>query len=165
MDESSEFHARAHRIRQRQKQINIGYGSTVYSEYLALVSKDERKLGDPVTPRPDTDHSKRSFDGLIRQWKTRLHEWREKHVASTPSARSSSSSSSSSSSRETTFDPDDEEDIFYPDQSLERRLQIERRLLPSFLCSECKIPVGKPFKCTVCENVLCGEHCFDQHFI
>ena len=38
-------------------------------------SRNIRSIRDPATPQKDYPYSKRCWDGLIRQWRRRLHEW------------------------------------------------------------------------------------------
>jgi hypothetical protein len=64
-----------HRLEQRQRQIDFGKNTLGYVNYLKQVPKNQRKTGDPRTPDPRRECSKRSFDGLIRSWRRKLHAY------------------------------------------------------------------------------------------
>lgn len=59
-----------HRLAQRQKQLDYGFRMKEFKAYAAAHNK-------PLIPVPDIykGRSKRSFDGLIREWKSRLYIW------------------------------------------------------------------------------------------
>lgn len=63
-----------HRLFQRQKQIEIGKLSPEYQWYVRC--QDTKKPYIPI-PNIYEKRSKRSFDGLVREWKRRLYEWSE----------------------------------------------------------------------------------------
>ncbi|TPX65576.1 hypothetical protein SpCBS45565_g05092 [Spizellomyces sp. 'palustris'] len=63
------------RLEQRQKQIDYGKNTVGYKRYIAMVPKHKRKRGDPETPKKHAKCSKRCWDGLIRHWRRKLHEW------------------------------------------------------------------------------------------
>jgi len=69
----SALEADKRRISQRDKQIQYGYVTEGYKNYLRLCPKDERKPGDPQTPNVFQKCSKRSWDGQIRIWRRSLH--------------------------------------------------------------------------------------------
>ena len=60
-----------HRLAQRQKQIDIGKAT---EEYKAYVQWGKDKPFIPV-PNKYTKRSKRSWDGIVREWRKRLHDW------------------------------------------------------------------------------------------
>ena len=68
-------------IAQRQKQIMFGKDSPGYVNYLKLVPKNRRDRSDPEkhprTPNPRKKMSKRAFDGIVRAWRRRLHQFDE----------------------------------------------------------------------------------------
>eukprot|EP01121_Diplochlamys_sp_Union-15-3_P007072 TRINITY_DN176_c0_g1_i1.p1 TRINITY_DN176_c0_g1~~TRINITY_DN176_c0_g1_i1.p1 ORF type:complete len:356 (-),score=65.93 TRINITY_DN176_c0_g1_i1:26-1042(-) len=64
-----------HRLEQRQKQIDYGYNTEGYKNYIAQVPKNSRKKGMLKTPEKTQKCSKRSWDGQIRKWRRQLHEW------------------------------------------------------------------------------------------
>ena len=64
-----------HKLAQRRKQIDLFKHSEVYQAYLA-----DESPGKPIIPIPspnDLDRSKRSFDGLVKEWKSRVYAWLE----------------------------------------------------------------------------------------
>jgi len=63
------------RLEQRQKQIEYGYKTIGYQNYISKVPKNGRGPKDPVTPRKNQKCSKRSWDGQIRKWRRELHQW------------------------------------------------------------------------------------------
>eukprot|EP00667_Euglena_gracilis_P007672 EG_transcript_7762 len=66
----------AHRMSQRRKQVMFGKDTVGYTRYRDLVPRESRGKDDPQTPDfTDTKLSKRSFDGLVRQWRRALHKW------------------------------------------------------------------------------------------
>lgn len=67
----------AQRLRQRQKQIDLGKNTRGYERYVALVPRDQRKFDDPWTPDKTAPCSKRAFDGRIRKWRRDLHKYDE----------------------------------------------------------------------------------------
>ncbi|KAJ1453445.1 histone RNA hairpin-binding protein, partial [Pelagophyceae sp. CCMP2097] len=64
-----------HRLAQRKKEISYGYNTLGYDKYLVAIPKDKRKRSDPATPDVTIKYSKRQFDGIVRAWRRRLHEW------------------------------------------------------------------------------------------
>ena len=58
-----------HRIKQRQKQIDLGKNTRAYDRYISLVPKAKRRKDHPKTPNKYLNFSKRAFDGLIRLWR------------------------------------------------------------------------------------------------
>ena len=67
-----------HRIEMRLKQIQFGYNTTAYDNYIAQVPKNQRSTRydeHPRTPDPYAEQSKRAFDGRIRKWRRELHRW------------------------------------------------------------------------------------------
>eukprot|EP01127_Copromyxa_protea_P009912 TRINITY_DN2375_c0_g3_i1.p1 TRINITY_DN2375_c0_g3~~TRINITY_DN2375_c0_g3_i1.p1 ORF type:complete len:339 (-),score=89.52 TRINITY_DN2375_c0_g3_i1:300-1316(-) len=64
-----------HRLEQRQKQIDYGKKTVGYERFTALVPKEKREPGHPVTPRKNQKCSKRSWDGQVRKWRRELHKW------------------------------------------------------------------------------------------
>lgn len=63
--------------RQRRKhQIELGKETEGYKNYIKLVGKKKRKRKDPVTPDwEDVSTGKRRFDGAVRNWRRRLHDF------------------------------------------------------------------------------------------
>jgi hypothetical protein len=65
-----------HRVSQRQRQIDFGKNTIGYQRMSeAHPVKHRRPKTVPRTPDVHKECSKRAFDGLIRQWRRRLHEW------------------------------------------------------------------------------------------
>lgn len=65
----------AHRLSQRLKQLEKGYNTLGYERYLRALPKQKRSREDPKTPDRFKLMSKRAWDGLIRKWRRRLHDW------------------------------------------------------------------------------------------
>lgn len=69
----------ANRRKKRYHQIKLGYDSQGYKNYIRAVPKILRKRGvggDPSTPDwTDVTISKRRFDGMVRSWRKRLHDY------------------------------------------------------------------------------------------
>lgn len=65
------------RLSQRRKEIGYGKNTLGYERYLKLVPKEARRhpREHPPTPDPTGKYSKRQFDGMIRAWRRRLHDW------------------------------------------------------------------------------------------
>jgi hypothetical protein len=66
-----------HRLAQRQKQIDIGKSSIVYKAYEECRRNPNEKVPYIPIPNIHVKRAKRSFDGLVTQWKKRLHAWYE----------------------------------------------------------------------------------------
>jgi hypothetical protein len=65
-----------HRVAQRQRQIDFGKNTVGYQRMTeAHPIKKKRPNTVPRTPDVHKKCSKRAFDGLVRQWRRRLHEW------------------------------------------------------------------------------------------
>ncbi|KAH9315406.1 hypothetical protein KI387_024033 [Taxus chinensis] len=64
-----------HKLTQRQKQIDYGKNTLGYERYLELVPRNRRLKGDPQTPEIKQVCSKRSWDGQVKKWRRRLHEF------------------------------------------------------------------------------------------
>ena len=79
-----------HKLSQRQKQIDFGKNTIGYERYSRQVRRHERRPGDPRTPDIREPHSKRQFDGLVKEWRRRLHQWEGENPP--PSVVSSSNS-------------------------------------------------------------------------
>ena len=60
---------------QREKQIRYGKVTAGYQNYESTIPKKMRQLRDPITPNKNHPYSKRNWDGLVRSWRRRLHEW------------------------------------------------------------------------------------------
>ena len=67
-----------HKIETRLKQIQYGYNTVAYDNYVAQVPKAHRNQNydeHPRTPDPYVKQSKRAFDGRVRKWRRELHRW------------------------------------------------------------------------------------------
>lgn len=62
-------------LRRRQKQIDFGRNTVGYDNYIKTVPKEERQQDDPQTPNKLSKYSRRGWDGLIKQWRLRLHKY------------------------------------------------------------------------------------------
>ena len=68
----------AQRRQRREAQIAFGKATMEYARYLAAVPKALREscnAAHPVTPRPDTDTSKRSWDRELQRWRVQRQRW------------------------------------------------------------------------------------------
>ena len=65
----------AHKIKQRQRQIDYGKNTLGYARYLELVDRAMRKPSDAWTPDVRARASKRAFDGMVRKWRRALHAY------------------------------------------------------------------------------------------
>lgn len=63
------------KLRQRQKQIDYGKNTLGYEKYARDVPRSKRGNEDPRTPDKYRVCSKRAFEGLLKVWRRRLHEW------------------------------------------------------------------------------------------
>jgi len=65
------------RLERRKHQINLGKESVGYKNYIRLIPKHKRRNVDPETPDGKAMHtlSKRRFDGLVRTWRRKLHDF------------------------------------------------------------------------------------------
>jgi len=104
MTETNEDEEWEHRLKQRQRQIDLGKNTLGYDHYTKAVPRykriyQRRHLDHPRTPDRYRVQSKRAWDGLVRQWRRQLHLWDEKSSDSAvPESTSGSYDPSSSSS-------------------------------------------------------------------
>eukprot|EP01001_Neometanema_parovale_P007525 NODE_3825_length_1157_cov_70.854932_g3638_i0.p1 GENE.NODE_3825_length_1157_cov_70.854932_g3638_i0~~NODE_3825_length_1157_cov_70.854932_g3638_i0.p1 ORF type:complete len:303 (-),score=84.97 NODE_3825_length_1157_cov_70.854932_g3638_i0:140-1048(-) len=64
-----------HKIAQRRKQIDFGYVTYGYLNYLKSKPKSERVRGDPQTPNALQKCSKRSWEGQMKIWRRQIHKY------------------------------------------------------------------------------------------
>lgn len=62
-------------ISRREKQIEYGKSTPAYERYSNQVVKKARTATMPRTPEKLKKYSRRQFDGLIKAWKIKIHEW------------------------------------------------------------------------------------------
>jgi len=62
-------------LNRRQKQIDYGKNTLAYDRYVEQVPKNRRQRGMPRTPPKNRVFSRRQWDGLVKAWKIRIHEW------------------------------------------------------------------------------------------
>lgn len=72
---TKEVETDARRLSQRRKEIGYGKNTLGYDRYRKMVPKEKRKRGDPQTPDVTVKVSKRQFDGIVRAWRRKLHDW------------------------------------------------------------------------------------------
>ena len=87
------------RLSQRQKQIDFGKNTIGYDRYAAAVPRAKRIWKHelhPVTPKKDRIYSKRQWDGAIKSWRRRLHQWDEKNKSVSIAAPAAGAAASSS---------------------------------------------------------------------
>ncbi|XP_020629172.1 histone RNA hairpin-binding protein-like isoform X2 [Orbicella faveolata] len=65
----------AHKLLQRQKQVDIGKNTLSYGRYITAVSREQRTKEDPNTPDKFQMCSTRSWVGQIKNWRRKLHVW------------------------------------------------------------------------------------------
>jgi len=63
------------RLKQRQKQIDLGKKTLGYQRYADFVPRNKRKPWHPKTPDRTKICSKRSWDGMVRKWRRMLHRY------------------------------------------------------------------------------------------
>lgn len=64
-----------HRIAQRQKQIDYGKNTIAYDSFSALLPREKRVRGHPMTPIAKQKCSKRSFAGQVTSWKKKVYDF------------------------------------------------------------------------------------------
>ncbi|XP_066145909.1 histone RNA hairpin-binding protein [Euwallacea fornicatus] len=62
-------------LQRRQKQIEYGKNTIGYDNFTKMVPRSERKLDDPKTPPKYGKYSRRAWEGLIKQWRIKLHKY------------------------------------------------------------------------------------------
>jgi len=65
----------AHKLLQRQKQVDIGKNTLSYGHYITAVPREQRTKEDPNTPDKFQICSTRSWVGQIKNWRRKLHVW------------------------------------------------------------------------------------------
>lgn len=65
----------AHRVSQRQKQIDYGKNTIAYDRFAAVKPREQRVRGDPMTPIAKQKCSKRSFAGQVTSWKKKVYDF------------------------------------------------------------------------------------------
>lgn len=65
----------ARRISQRQKQIDYGKNTIAYDRFSAILPREKRVRGHPMTPIAKQKCSKRSFAGQVTSWKKKVYEF------------------------------------------------------------------------------------------
>jgi hypothetical protein len=64
-------------LRKRHKKVMFGKTTPEYERYIIGVRKKDRKPFHPHTPNKFRKCSRRKFDGLVKIWRKRLHDWDE----------------------------------------------------------------------------------------
>ena len=78
-----------HKLQQRQKQIDLGKNTLAYERYARDVKRHNRQRGDPRTPDITEPDSKRQFDGRVKEWRRKLHQWESEHPEAQPTVPAS----------------------------------------------------------------------------
>ncbi|CAF2197444.1 unnamed protein product [Rotaria magnacalcarata] len=104
----------------RQKEISKGKVSKAYETYLSLVVRKSRTRQHPRTPCKYAKMSRRGFDGAVKAWRRKLHEFsgdktKESTGANGHDSISSSQRSHCSTSSSTSICMDENDDNFLPD--------------------------------------------------
>lgn len=63
------------KVSQRQKQVEYGYNTIGYHNYITQIPRAQRKRGDPQTPDKNQICSTRSWMGQMKRWRRKLHQW------------------------------------------------------------------------------------------
>ncbi len=172
MEQNPEFLITEHKKKQRQKQLDLWYNSPEYKAYIARVPKSRRGPKDPKTPRIEDQRSKRSFDGLIREWKLRVKQWYQRNMGRLPDKPAPQKGGRRALPRN--LDPmepppDDDCPPDGPDPILpgywEDCVYIPTGNGIDALLVRC-VQCGKPATemCSVCMYAVCGQRCFYDHF-
>jgi len=61
-------------LNRREKQISYGKNTVDYDRYSLLVHKTDRTDTMPRTPNKHRKYSRRQWDGLVKNWKQRIHQ-------------------------------------------------------------------------------------------
>ena len=73
--QKQEFETDPEVLARRQKQIDFGKNTIGYDAYRRQVPKLKRQPGNPRTPPLNLKYSRRAWDGLIKVWRRKLHDW------------------------------------------------------------------------------------------
>ncbi|CAF2975682.1 unnamed protein product [Rotaria sp. Silwood2] len=125
----------------RQKEISKGKLSKVYETYISTVSRKCRTREHPRTPCKYAKMSRRGFDGAIKAWRRKLHEFcgdkakENNNINDDDSISSSQRSDECSTSSSTSMCMDENDENFLPDlydfeESLINNKHIESKLEP-----------------------------------
>jgi len=68
------------KLTNRQRQIDIGKNTEGYRHYIQDVARSDRTVDHPWTPDKATECSTRSWQGVMRIWRRKLHFWDPEHV-------------------------------------------------------------------------------------
>jgi len=105
----------------RQKEISKGKLSKSYQSYISIVPRKSRTRQHPRTPCKYAKMSRRGFDGAIKAWRRKLHEFDYDKKENTDDSMSIISSSSSqrsddcSTAHSTSINIEDIDENFLPD--------------------------------------------------
>lgn len=62
-------------LSRREKNIMYGKNTDAYGRYISILPKANRINSSPRTPLKEMKYSRRQWDGLVKHWKIRLHDW------------------------------------------------------------------------------------------
>lgn len=62
-------------LARREKNILYGKNTNAYERYIQVIPRQRRDKSSPRTPVKEMRYSRRQWDGLIKHWKLRLHNW------------------------------------------------------------------------------------------
>jgi len=62
-------------LARREKNIQYGKRTGAYERYIQVIPRRSRDQHSPRTPIKDMKYSRRQWDGLVKHWKIKLHDW------------------------------------------------------------------------------------------
>jgi len=78
---SKELETDQRKLNARQRQLDIGKETEGYKKYIKEVKRKDRTAHHPQTPDKNIARSTRSWQGMVRLWRRKLHYWDPPAVA------------------------------------------------------------------------------------